>query len=47
LFGSTVLRMDFSTALDDAEGNQGGLEFSVVVGQAFTFGGASRIAPLR
>jgi hypothetical protein len=47
LFGSTVLRMDITTALDDAVGNTDGVEFSVVVGQAFTFGGAARIPATR
>ena len=47
LFGANVLRMDFATALDDADGNTDGPEFSVTVGQAFTFGGASRIPALR
>lgn len=47
LLGSTVMRLDFSTALDDADGNSSGTEFSVTVGQAFTFGGANRIPALR
>ena len=46
LFGSNVLRLDFATALDDADGNTEGTEFSVTVGQAFTFGGATRIPAL-
>jgi hypothetical protein len=47
LLGANVLRMDFATALDDAEGNSDGPEFSVTVGQSFTFGGATRIPALR
>ncbi len=42
LLGAPVLRIDLARPLDDVDGNMDGWNLAVTVGQAFTFGGASR-----
>lgn len=42
LLGAPVFRADLARSLDEAEGNSGGYDVAVTIGQAFTFGGAAR-----
>lgn len=42
LLGAPVLRADLARSLDEADGNSGGYDVAVTIGQAFTFGGAAR-----